>query len=137
MREDPNHPYPRSIAEAKVLPWIQDEAARLSLPDPDVQMGEDLPALRATLDAERERWIDQYGEGLIDKTKRDSRVRAVDDKLAELDALGQVITIEPIRWDRDPGLINETLRAIWYRVRLGPDLMPVKADWIIPAWRRA
>lgn len=132
-----------SIAESKVLPWIKAEAARLRIPaetgpgeDWDVQFEGNATAERAELEAARERWIEQYGEGLITKALRDARLRTIDEKAAELDAADRIVHLEPIDWSKTPEAVNKALRGIWDHVELGSDLMPIRAEWFIREWRR-
>ena len=38
-------------------------------------------------------------------------------------------------WSWSTGTVNEWLRAAFEYIELGPDLMPVRAEWNVPEWR--
>ncbi|HVA85017.1 MAG TPA: recombinase family protein, partial [Candidatus Saccharimonadales bacterium] len=65
-RHDPGHSQPFSISEAKLLPAIKAEAARLR-PVPQVVIEDQEPSRREAIRLRRERVIDSYVSGLIDK----------------------------------------------------------------------
>jgi DNA invertase Pin-like site-specific DNA recombinase len=140
-RYTPGHPRPYMVGEALLMPWIRAEAAHLAVPGDAVKLGEgtDREAEREALTGKRARWIEQYGEGLIDKPERDRRLAAVTDALAELERRAEAETLFPvapvIEWDTwTPDVLNRVLRALWRHVQLGPDLRPVSAERLVPEW---
>jgi DNA invertase Pin-like site-specific DNA recombinase len=134
--ETPGHPLPRSIAESKVLPWVRAEAARLRVPEA-VETTDD-EQRRTALEAERDRWIDQYGEGLINKAKRDAKLATIADELADLSARLRVQAVPSgIDWTWPAATINGLLRATFAYVELDPALRPVRAEWNVREWRAA
>jgi len=140
-------PHPRkAVAERRVLPAIQAEVER-ALVDierkPRASSAED-EALMASLDEKRERWIEQYGEGLIDKATRDA-------KLADIDARRAALAprVESRHWiarldlskvqlvdEGEPGAVNEFVRRLLFGVDLDPQTgEPVSFEWRDPSLR--
>jgi hypothetical protein len=78
-----------------------------------------------------------YADGTIKtKSERNVRLAAIDDALDALDAARIVVTVpDAVDWTQPPATINVVLRALWERVELGPDLMPVRFVWTVPEWR--
>jgi DNA invertase Pin-like site-specific DNA recombinase len=134
-RQDPDHPRPHGIALSRLLPALQAEAARLRTPEAVEAPVED-QAERMALDAKRERVLDMFADGLIDKVERARRLVAIEERLNQLDAAREVVAIPgAIDWSWPPKEINAVLRAMWSRVELGPDLMPRTFVWRAPEWR--
>lgn len=92
-------------------------------------------AERSRQEAKRERIVDAYTDGVIDKAERDRRLAKVDDAIARLDSTAVVIDLRTLDWSKPPGAVNAVLRAMWRHVELGPDLLPVSAEWLVPEWR--
>jgi len=130
---DARHPRPIVVSEAKVLPWIVSEAARLRVPvdavETDaVEAGYDDEADRGTLAALRARIGETAylaGIAALDAARvaRGERQRIVLDIPAAVD------------WTAPAEVVNEVLRSLWQSVQLGPDLLPVAAEWTVPEWR--
>jgi len=137
---DATHSRPYSISERYIEPWVRAEVARMELEADAVTIATDNAAERASLAAKRARWIEQYGEGLIDRAERDRRLAAVDAQLAALGATEALIEVPEIVWDGPgrwtPADLNAVLRRILASVTLGPDLRPLSAEWWNPALRR-
>lgn len=131
-QRDPGHGRPYTVSEKKLMVWIKAEAARLRSPydvvesdGPEYDDSDD----RARLDAAR----DLIGEAAY--LEAIERLRAVQDAHGERQAIRQAIP-ERIEWETwSTEAINATLRALWHHVELGPDLLPVRADWTVPEWR--
>jgi DNA invertase Pin-like site-specific DNA recombinase len=135
-RHDPEHPKPVGISEAKLLPALKAEAARLRVPVEAVQMVDEADTRREAIAAKRERVIDLYADGLIDKAERTVRLGRLDDELDTLDAAKVVVRVpDAVDWTQAPAVVNAVLRALWERVELGPDLMPERFVWRVPEWR--
>jgi DNA invertase Pin-like site-specific DNA recombinase len=137
-----NHPHPRNVSEAFILPWVQAETARLAVPAEDVKMAEDTSGERAALAGRLDRAHDLYIAGEITRERHDQEAAAV---AAALDRLGNAVTIAAvpeINWTTWPTAeINTFLRALWPDgIRLGPDLRPLaypdSGRWSVPHWRR-
>lgn len=144
---DTDHPRPYMIAEPRLIDAMKAEAGRLRVPYDDLAEVEGDKAKRAALAAKSERWIEQYGEGLIDKATRDARLAQVAEAVKALDLAEAVRAIPPtIDWENaTPAEINAVLRTIWDHVELGPDLLPLPPSrerptggfvWRVPEWRR-
>jgi DNA invertase Pin-like site-specific DNA recombinase len=125
---------PYAIAEAKLLPWIMEEADRVMDPSDAVytDSGEttDTSADRQRLEAAR----DLIGE---------EAYAAALAKLDEQDAAGaeraRILKAipPPVEWKRwSTEDINKVLKARFDHIELGADLMPVRAEWRYPEWRR-
>jgi DNA invertase Pin-like site-specific DNA recombinase len=134
-RQDTAHLRPFGIGEARLLPALQAEAARLRPPAAIETPARD-NVERAALSAKRDRVLDMYADGLLDKAERARRLAVIEDRLDALDAATEVLAVPAaIDWTWPPKAINSVLRAIWDRVELGPDLMPARFVWRVPEWR--
>lgn len=133
---------PASISEARLMPAVQAEAARLRPPHRRVARGHaPTEADIEALDRRRDALLDLYLEDAkrISKAQLDERLAKIDQErdalLDRIEAESTVIAIVPpaVDWSQPPAIINEILRAMWDRVELGPDLLP-KPDGFV--WRR-
>jgi hypothetical protein len=108
------------------------EADRLYPPGAVIEDGGmyDDSADRGALEAMRGRIADSIIEaGLAD----------LDARRAEHGERLQIVRDVPqsIEWDVwSPDTINAVLRAMWEYVELDQNLMPVRAEWTVPEWRR-
>jgi hypothetical protein len=125
------------ISEAKLLPALMAEAAHLAIPGDAVETPTGDTAERAALEAKRLRVLDMFADGLIDKPERTTRLEAIGAALERLDTAQTIRLLppEPIDWNLPPRAVNRILRALWDRVELGPDLLPVRYVWRVPEWR--
>lgn len=135
-RQDPSHPRPHGISEAKLLPALKAEAARLKITIDAVEVAAHDERRRAALSAKRDRVLDMYADSVIDKSERTRRLGEIDDEMEALDAARTVIEVpSSVDWTRPPAAVNTVLRAIWERVELGPDMIPTRFVWRVPEWR--
>jgi hypothetical protein len=119
------------VSEPKVLRWAKAEAARLRAPGAVlVETGDeyDDSAKRAALELVR----DTLGEAAYG-----AAVATLD---AEAEAHGKHVlerqTVpKGVDWDAPAQGTHEALSALWERIDLGPDLLPVSAVWRVPEWR--
>jgi DNA invertase Pin-like site-specific DNA recombinase len=133
--------HPRFCAnERRLMEFAEAEAGLLLIPDVEI-LADGLEAQRSALEEKRSRWIEQYGERLIDKKTRDARLAAIDRDTAALEAeAGAVRLPASIDWRAGiahPTELNQVLRTIWREIRLDSDMHPIDALWTNPAWRRA
>lgn len=133
--------HPRSCAsEIKLMAFCEAELARLMIPDLTV-VADGLESERAAAEEKRTRWIEQYGERLIDRATRDRKLAAVDRELANLEAqAGSIDLPAAIDWRagiEHPVDLNLLLRKLWSEIVLDGDMRPVRAEWRHPEWRRA
>jgi DNA invertase Pin-like site-specific DNA recombinase len=136
--DDPAHPHPRTVVESQLLPWVQQEAARLQVPADQVLIGEDVdPAPRQSLEARRRRVVDNYEDGLVDKAERDAKLLAIASELERIAATEELVDVPDLDWTAPTAEVNRVLRAMWSKIELGPDLRPVRAEWLVPEWRAA
>jgi hypothetical protein len=132
---DPSHSRPVQISEAKLLPAIKAEVSRLRLPESvEMERATDDRRLQA-LAAKRERVIDTYTDGVIDKAERDRRLGQIEQEVGAIGARTVVVAIPAVDWTTEPSALNGVLRALFRKIDLGPDLMPVEYDWSVPEWR--
>jgi DNA invertase Pin-like site-specific DNA recombinase len=139
-RVDPTHGRPYAVPEHVLLDWARKEGDQLSVPGDTAQLREETNTKRAELDARRERILDMYEGGHVDRDERDRRLAPVYAELERLDAAAGVMflaKIPSIDWDATPDSLNGVLRALWARIDVGPDLKPVSAVWRVPEWRSA
>jgi DNA invertase Pin-like site-specific DNA recombinase len=128
------HPRPFGIAESRLIEAVKAEAALLQGPTRisiAVEQGR-----RAELGVKRERVIDAYVSGLIDKADRARRLDAIDAEEETLDAECRVVDVpDTIDFTWAPRDLNRVLRALWTRIDLNAALMPVRFVWRVPEWR--
>lgn len=127
-------PHPRgSIAEHHVLPAIKEEVARLNVPD--VETRGDLDR-RGSLERRRERVLDLYEAGDIDRPEMRRRMERIDADEQQLDAAAVVQKVPRIDWNWDARTLNRVLRAVFVEVRLDAQtFQPVRFEWTVPEWR--
>lgn len=123
------------VTERSLLPWMMAEAARLEVPGDLVEMRAHDEARRTTLLEKRERWIEQYGEGLIDRATRDAKLAGIAGQLDRLEVADRLEAIPTLDWSWAPETINRVLRSIWAYVQLDENMAPVAAEWLVPEWR--
>jgi hypothetical protein len=130
-----DHLKPIEVSEAKLLPWVQAEAARLRAPESvtvAVTRDEDK---RNNLAARRQRVVDAFVDGAIGKEERDRRLAGIDRDLEAIGARLTVAELPTIDWSWAPENINLALRALWHHIVLDENLRPVRAEWTVPEWR--
>ena len=133
-RYDRTHPKPHGVAESVIAAAARAEAARLRLPD-RVELERKADAKRADLEARRERVIDALEAGTITRTEAEPRLARIAAELAAIEAETEAVDVPRLDWQWPPEAINGVLRALWERVELGPDLLPVRFVWTVPEWR--
>lgn len=130
-----------SIAESAILPAIRVEAELLSPGGSVIKTKKGTSGDYDALAAKRERVLVNFEDGLIDKTRRDERLAAVDAEIEKVQDR-RVLLIRPrLSWTwgsegEDTRVINRALRDLWSEVRLDQETMqPVKFEWRVPEWR--
>jgi hypothetical protein len=125
-----------NVSESKIIEWVKEEAARFRVPFDQVEIVQRDEGRRLELEARRQRVIDNYEDGLIDKAERDAKLLKLGDELANLDAADRILDVPPtIDWTWEPKAINSVLRALWDHVQLDQQMQPVEAEWRVPEWR--
>jgi DNA invertase Pin-like site-specific DNA recombinase len=132
---DPDHPRPYSVSEAKVLQWVQAEAARLRTPE-RVTLGSQNAERRAELAGQRERLGLDVVAGLLGAEKVGAMAAELDAELELLDDQEQIVDIPKIDWSWPPSELNQVLRALLKYVELDADMRPIRAAWRVPEWRQ-
>jgi DNA invertase Pin-like site-specific DNA recombinase len=129
-------PHPRvSVTEHLILPAIREEVARLRTPArlEAVAGGE---AERAELEARRDRVIDLFEAGHIDRGDRERRLAAVQEDIERIDSRDVVLAIPDVDWAWPPRQLNNVLRALFDRIELDPaTFQPTSLEWTVPEWR--
>ncbi|MCY7417686.1 MAG: recombinase family protein [Chloroflexi bacterium] len=134
--DDLSHPRPIWKSTNLLMSWIKAEAAHLQAPESVEQEIAADETARAQALLKRDRIIDAYTDGVIDKVARDRRLADVDQALDQLQVRIETVDLPTIEWDHDdPSAINDLLLAIWRSVQLDATLRPVSADWRVPQWR--
>lgn len=133
--QNPTHPHPRTISEDRVLPWIQAEVAHLEVPVDQAIGDPEAEARRPMLEARRQRVVEAFLDGVLDKPTRDAQLLAIADELAGLSVHARVLEVPEVDWSWSADRINPVLRAILDHVELGEDLVPTSAVWRVPEWR--
>jgi DNA invertase Pin-like site-specific DNA recombinase len=134
---DPSHSRPYIVSERRLLPWVMDEAARFRAPADAAYLADRDDDRLAAIAEERRKLALAFARGGLD----DETYQAEDDRLvaeaADIEARGGLRDIpQAIDWDEwSPSAINGALRGLWSVVKLGPDLRPVEATWLVPEWR--
>jgi DNA invertase Pin-like site-specific DNA recombinase len=132
---DPTHPRPTGVSQRRILPWAMAEAARLRLPTELAEVREHDEARRTELAGKRERWLEMYAEGILDKAARDRRLAEIDAALDALDASTTLVEIPAIDWSWEPKTLNNVLTALWSYIQLDERMRPTEAIWRVPEWR--
>ena len=121
------------VASSRVLPWAQQEAARLRVPDPAV-----LVATGGTYDDSAEREQLAQLRDAIGEDAYGAAVAALDAKrdAAQERVLAQQQLPQAVDWQAPDDVVNGVLRALWAYVQLDEEMQPVRAEWQDPTLRR-
>jgi hypothetical protein len=134
-RYEPDHPRPYVVSERAILPWVKAEAARLQ-PDVDrIEIAEADSGRLEELDAKRTRILDNYEDGLIDRTVRDSKLAALVAEVEAIEVRARVIDFPELDWEATPQALNDVLTALFDRIEMDATMRPVVAIWRVPEWR--
>ena len=128
------------VSEAKVLPWIVEEAARYVEPRDDARRESaiDRERERAALTAERGRVVEMRRDNLIGRDEVRRMVRAIDDRLVALDPPLSRPDLARLDWTHwSDAEINETLRSLFASIELDDWYRPLRAEWRDASWRGA
>lgn len=127
------HDGPRGISENRLMAWVRDEAARLLTPDEVL-----LPAAGSTYDDRAERAALESLRGKVADAIVDAGLAELDAKRAAATGQAeQVVQVPPaVDWSAPVDVLNDVLRAMWDHIQLDEQLLPVAAEWHVPAWRR-
>lgn len=131
--------HPRyAVREVDVLPWVQAEAERFDPPGETIAV-DGIEAKRDAIDGRLERARELYIAGEITRDRfeeqKEQAARDRDALTAESSVVG--LAGRAIAWDGDPAKLNGFLRAILVQVDLNDRLLPVRAQWRVPEWRKA
>lgn len=114
----------RAVAESVILAAAKVEAERLRLPD-RVEVETQAEAQRAELDARRGRIIDALESGVITRAEAEPRLDAIKAEVTSLEVEIDTIDIPGLDWNWRPETINSVLVALWERIELGLDMLPI------------
>jgi len=120
------------ITERVIEEWAVREMSRLRPPVDLVAVREENEAATADLSARLERLRVGFLEGLWTEAEMRAEKADIDTTLTRLDLAGRAVRIPAFSWDHEPRDLNLALRALWEHVELGPDLRPIRAQWLVP-----
>ena len=125
------------VAESALIPWVQDEVARLRIPGDTLEIRARASERRVNLEARRRRIVSAFLDGVIDRADRDNQLHKVADALARETAAVTSIDIpsEGVDWGKPPAALNSFLRSLWERVELAPNMKPIIAVWRQTSYR--
>ena len=124
--------------ERAIQEWAMAEAALLDVPAERVTLAEKASNELTLLDRKRGRVVEAYLELSIDKDERDRRLAAIDQDRQRVASRAATVSIPgAVDWTWPPARLNAVLRALWERIELDNDLLPVRAEWTVAEWRRA
>jgi DNA invertase Pin-like site-specific DNA recombinase len=123
-----------SIAEDHILGWVKEEAARFRVPV-DKAITEAADAERAAMQDRLDNLSRQHEMGIITDAQLAERARAVQEAAERLEMATVALDVpQGIDWAGwTPEAVNKVLRTYWHHVELGADVVPVRADWRLPA----
>jgi hypothetical protein len=147
---DARHAPPYMVSERKVLAWAKVETQRapgvLQIPAEtgrrDPVTGEPIAGgvkrvsvSLATIAAKRAAIVNLAADLTITPDEARKRLSKLDAQTKGAEAAQRAWTILGaslgIDWNREPAAVNADLRTIWAEVKLGPDMLPVRAEWIV------
>jgi hypothetical protein len=115
-----------TVSEAKLIEALRPMVKGWQLPR-DVK---DTSDERERLDADRLRYVQMFGEGLISQQERDAFLTPILARSKELDEAVDLSDVPTeVDWDADPATLNAQLRALAQRVWLDADFVPVAIEW--------
>jgi DNA invertase Pin-like site-specific DNA recombinase len=131
---DPRHGQPVTVSERKILPWAKNESKRVSSFVLEADEREAW-AWKATADLGRKRAKIQEMvlAGLMTVAEAKPRLDGLKAVERKVDAGRKIAEFLPtaVDWTKAPAEINRDLAMVWTAIILGPDLLPVRAEWII------
>jgi DNA invertase Pin-like site-specific DNA recombinase len=125
---------PRYVSERQIIDWIKAEAARLHTPE-RVELLVDHDRKRGELEGRRMRVQDMYEAGDLSREQYRERLAKLDAAIETIDLERRIVSVPSIDWSWEPANVNRILRSMWEYVELGPDLRPIRAEWLVPEWR--
>jgi DNA invertase Pin-like site-specific DNA recombinase len=126
-----------SVSEHLILPAIKAEVDRLRTPD-RIEATTGGEAAKAELEARRDRIIDLFEAGHIDRGDRERRLAAVNADLERIDARQVVLAVPQVDWTWEPRTLNRVLRALLDGIELDVATFQPKLEgfaWTVPEWR--
>ena len=121
----PGHGNPWSVAESKLLPWVKAEAAKYRY-----ERFWDIDAEERTLDLGDKRRRLEAARDLIGEDAYAEALAAIESQESQPERVPA--EAPPLDWAWSTEAINAWLRASFEYVELGPDLLPVRAEWTVP-----
>jgi DNA invertase Pin-like site-specific DNA recombinase len=127
---DPNHPRPYSIAESRILPWVQSQVAGRAWPSwSDTIGGADVPD-RAVVDEAFRRVGRAYAAGALTDDDFSAATVAHDEALATIAAATEVdYTPHRLNWTDPTATVNADLTTLIGAIRFDTSMHPVAIDW--------
>jgi hypothetical protein len=130
-----------AVPEKHIMPWIIDEAARLTVPE-SVIVEQERQAERDRIERRKSDLSFMLEKGGMNRETYLQRLEAIKTDEAALDAKEAVETllavpehIDWLNWSAED--INRVLSTRWERVELDENMKPIRAVWRLPEWRDA
>jgi hypothetical protein len=121
------------VAESRLLPLVQAEVGRLRLPFNEVEVVQRNRQREAELEEERTRVSKAYIRRGISEDDWQAELAAIEAELEQIETAAALVDVPRLDWSWPPEQINNILRTFFDRIELGPDLMPVRFVWRLPA----
>jgi DNA invertase Pin-like site-specific DNA recombinase len=120
------------VPETAIMEWAVEEIARLRPPADTVSLAESTDAAQASLRGRLDRLRVAFLAGLIEEPQMRAEKTEIDEAIMRLELAGRAVRVPAFDWNHEPRDLNLALRALWEYVELGPDLRPVRAEWLVP-----
>jgi Resolvase, N terminal domain len=136
---DSAHPRPYVVSGQIIQAWAEHELASMTrlvkergtLPDAGA-----VQARLADLDTKRERIVDAFMDGTIDKPERDRRLgllaadRARSQATLDVSGPGRLFNRPWVDWTLPPAEVNAAIRGLWSALILNGAMRPKRAVWV-------
>lgn len=134
----PEHPKPKEITEARLMPALVAEAALLRVPHDRLATEQANTAERDALDARRARLLDALEAGTITRVELEPRLAVIEAERARIATSEALLDIAPvIDWTWRPETLATALAGLWRSVTVDIMTGAIEADWLVPEWRAA
>jgi DNA invertase Pin-like site-specific DNA recombinase len=124
-----------TVPEGRILPIIEDEVARLSIPYEGVEIGRDDPALRDSLAERRRRLALTFADGALDEATYRAELAALEVKVERIEAAAEIVLGPRLDWSAPTADVNAALRKMFEYVQLDAEMKVTEIVWKVPEFR--